>query len=942
MYLWASWDILQENTPERFWFTEAKAAQYREWLVKWASEWMFLYEWTDQYDTTGTETGGSYYDRVVHSPWYGVSDVESMILGKMDKTRKSCSRKKNHIEFGVSPGKANKFKNVIYPHFSQNKPYKHIDVDSSWSLINLCRNEYEVDWNQLVEFTWIQTDWRKKWVIDHIDDKVYYRLWWSIGNFSEDQVIEILRNLSSDSQFVGRDIIIWHFLRPEEPDKQQKIDQLEEQYSWPEVQEWIMKGFVALGLDTTKLAFTVEYEPWISSPDRIKVGAKLLEDMEIDIWWGEYVVKHAGEHIWAIRSRRYTKEQFWFLAEKAWCSLQESFTADDASMAVSVLKTPRKSFSLQTKLASAIGGSLLLLFGGMDLGKMAENQKRQKIKNNATEEIFLWNKDLSVDAFNSQVTHVLYDLEYVYGNKLSEEKKYILEWLIQDFLIKQKHYFSYLSHWWMGQVYNTDLYTPTFLHKFIATYKQTLLSMQIKLVPYDHLVKHQEALQNSYFYDWDRLEFSDSDVDDEIWDYVHYTGITHVNGVYEKPQYWHYACGIKNIWWKPYFVLKTAWSEWFILQPKSAYLRSQWVLCSGDVVSEIIWRGEVSILAEKIRLFLGDKYWTEKHSSVVMNWQDRIAAYILDLYAEGWDLSFLVSDYAKDYPYRWFHEELLEKFIHSYILPNCQTDLQDYHEWYWRDRMHNIDWKKIESDRNLVANYSFYVDAYYDFLCSYLPDLCLWNPSWAIKSSLLKLFLVWEKNHTNYSKPKVTIEQTLEDPQMMRAWVTKHRADFIKAWIEIPDYPVAMEELITTWKRGKCIYRPTDAFEKISGKDAMSNPYLSEDLWLYTDINWNKYLIWVNRGHFFSPSHFVARMDRAHQDEQLLQDRKDWKYWKVYSSSDGEPFLPKTLLTDTNEETKKGLLYELRNKVFFFSSHDMHLIVNDFKQWMEAMKKLEE
>lgn len=930
------WINTQERTPERFWFTEKQAAKYREQLVRGDSEWVFLYEWNDSEDRTGSESGGCYYNKVANSAWYNVSSIESSILEKMNTVWQRLAKRKNHIELWTAAGIANKFKNVIFPLFCKKRKdwYTHIDIDTSSPLIDSCRKEY-TDQEHL-SFNPIVQDRRQKWLVDEINDKAYYRLWWSIGNFSEDQVVEILRNLSSDSSVVGREIIISHFLRPEEPDQQKKIEQLKQQYSCPEVQEWILKWFASLWFDTNNLSFVVDYEPWVTVPDCIKVGAKLKKDTWIDIGWWDKVLKHAGEHIWAIRSRRYTKEQFWTLADKAWCTLQDTVSADDASMAVSVLKTARKKLSLPTKITSAVAWSLLLLFGWVEAWKYVEQQKWQRIKNHATEEIFLWNKDLSIHQFNSTVMQIIYDLEHIYGNTLNDAKKHILDWMIQDFLKKHKQNFTYYKSHAMGQIYYTGLYTPSLLQKFIVTNKQTLLSMQIQTVPYEHFLQEQEALQNSFFYVWDRLEFDD--IDKKLWDYEQFT-ITNINGVEQKPSYWHYGCGIKNIRWKPYFVVKTAWSESYVLQPKSDKLQSQWALCSGDVVAEIIWRGEVSILAEKIRHFLHDKYWTEKHGSVAMNWQARLAAYLLDRYAEWWDLSFLISDYAKDNPFRWNYEELLEKFVFSYVLPACESDLREYKAWNssW-DRMHDIDWERVDSDSDLFTDYSWYVDQYDQFLHSYIPEEYARHAPWGIKSVLLKLFLVWQKSYYNSPQTTMTIEQTLNNPQLMRAWITKHRDEFLKEWILVPEYPVAIEEIILTWKRGKMIYDLNDNFKWIPAKEAMYHGYIQEYLWWYTDIHWNSFDIGISTAGFSTP-HLVARMRRGFEDEQLLNDRKKWKYGKIYLESDIQPYW-KILLTDSNDQSKKQLLQELRNKIIWFSSHDMHLIVHDCKQWMKAMEQL--
>jgi uncharacterized SAM-dependent methyltransferase len=911
---WTSWDILQVRTPERFWFTEVKAAQYREQLVKWSSEWMFLYEWADQYDTTGTETGGSYYDRVAHSPWYAVSDIESWILEKMDKTRKACSRKKNHIEFGVSPGKANKFINIIYQYFSQNKPYKHIDIDSSWSLINLFLNEYEVDWIQLVEFTWIQTDWRKKWVIDHIDDKVYYRLWWSIGNFSEDQVIEILRNLSSDSQFVGRDIIIWHFLRPEEPDKKQKIEKLKAQYSWPEIQEWIMKGFAALGFDTTKLEFCVEYEPWVNTPDRIKVGAKLLEDMEVDIWWWQKVLKHAGEHMWAITSRRYTKEQFWSLAEKAGCSLQQSYSAYDASMAVSVLKTPRKPFPLQTKLASMIAGSLLLVIGGMEIGKAMENFTWKSKQEKTKQELLYW---LEWQLFPSEIEEwkakMLFVLEHRYGNKLTSSNRHILEWLIEDFIVTNPHYFKNRSWggWW--QIYSTDLFYPTEYHIFVAQNKQLLQKMHMNTLPNEHLLQYDEALKNTYFYRGDAQNFET--IDQEIGEY--WTDGTWITSSGGSEEWWVTWLSVKTwvvTWqWKQFFVIKLGDNP-YRLTEKDALLQSQWIVCTGDVASELLSRGEVQLLTKKIHDYLIIKYgdWHTWYTS----WQQTIAKVLLDFYARWGNLEFL--SWSEKQQYWWWGSVVspLHQFIFWYLIH--QVDLDPFLQEMWAIEVKSNDLlEEIENNKGLSER----IDQLDNFLMTYIPTSWVQIPEGQKESILLQLLIT-----DQYSS-----SLDVCDHQMVRAWVTKHRELFISRDIEIPAFPEWVEDFLDTTSNPR--YYPEDRFVGLEPEKDVDNTYTASIFkWDYIDAYGNRYSCGIYSKKWWD-WRLVARKYNTKTGEQLWEQYKKGMFGKVYS----ETFWR----APSYELTEKWLVVRRLLQIkLFFSSQDAHDLIADYYLRKDAMEKL--
>jgi len=102
--------------------------------------------------------------------------------------------------------------------------------------------------------------------------------------------------------------------------------------------------------------------------------------------------------------------------------------------------------------------------------------------------------------FMQQTDEMVYDIEYIYGNVLSSEQQHLLHGLVQDFLVTEKQYFNNRYNYPGGQTYNTNLYTPSFTERFVRNYQQTLLSMRLETTPREHLLRHHDALQNSYFY----------------------------------------------------------------------------------------------------------------------------------------------------------------------------------------------------------------------------------------------------------------------------------------------------------------------------------------------------------------------------------------------------------------------------------------------------------
>lgn len=760
------WINAQERTPERFWFTEIQAAFYRESMINNSSEGMFLYQHDDILDKTGKESWWALYNALANDEEYWMSAIESSILAQMWSVFKDFLTYTHHIEAGAAAWKANKWKNDIYPHFWKYKSYGrpfYIDVDTSWSLLQSVLQEFN---ETGIPAFWLQCDWRSLAVMDKYDDKVFYLLWWSIGNFSDDQVIEILRNFRSDSIFKWCNIILTQFLRPEEPNKKQKIEELLAQYSCHEVKEWIMKWMQAIGIDTIKCRFCVEYEENNTKADRIKVGVECLETMEVDIGWGKNVTKKPWEKLRAISSKRWSKNQFSALVEKAWCTMEETFTDDQKRMAVHVLKTPPKRMSMATKITAAIAWSLVLLFGGLQTWKMIERADRHKKQDKLKQEIVTWLQwQLSLRDLQEETKKMLFVIQYRYQNKsLSFWQINMLEWLIEDYIVQ--HPLQYTAkYWWWGMEVShySDLYYPTEYDDFMMQNKQVLERNGINTIPHSDILQHHDALRNTYFYVWETITFSEKDVD-----YIGEYRSTEV-GVWNdgKIDWTSLMLGKVLYQWKEYVVSKFTKETQYRLNEKSNSLWSQWMLCTGDVVATIIARGEVPVLTKKIRDLLVEHWWD--WYTAVLNWQPAIAKVLLDLYAEWGDLSFLLSSGSFSNS---IDDTPLRQFIVGYLVPKI-----------WIENISG----QLSADIR-IDNLSFVCERYslflqnHDEICLFLKrylraEDALW--SWKITTIIIKA-MIWDSH---------ILKRNFCDPQIVRAWIIQHAATFRENGIMVPVFP---------------------------------------------------------------------------------------------------------------------------------------------------------
>jgi len=158
--------------------------------------------------------------------------------------------------------------------------------------------------------------------------------WWTIGNFSLDQINTLLDSMKSKETLSSTGAVITYFSAPDK-DKldsetyQQEIDKIKAMYgddksnpffnesARESMSDLILSWFTSLWLDTSTLEYAVEYEEAnVQTPSRIKLWAKVKEDISIKTSYGQVLSKRAGEYIRAVPSARFTDTEFKKLAEQ--------------------------------------------------------------------------------------------------------------------------------------------------------------------------------------------------------------------------------------------------------------------------------------------------------------------------------------------------------------------------------------------------------------------------------------------------------------------------------------------------------------------------------------------------------------------------------------------------------------------------------------------------
>ena len=124
------------------------------------------------------------------------------------------------------------------------------------------------------------------------------------------------------------------FLAPESnaPDYREQVQRLEQAYRTEAVKRRIMSGLQELGYDTEKLEFAAEYTEELRHEGvaAMRVGARVKIGEEISLKIGNLDLRlSGGQALWAITSRRYTKDKITSMYKQHGWSLKASALGTD-------------------------------------------------------------------------------------------------------------------------------------------------------------------------------------------------------------------------------------------------------------------------------------------------------------------------------------------------------------------------------------------------------------------------------------------------------------------------------------------------------------------------------------------------------------------------------------------------------------------------------------
>ena len=804
--------------------------------------------------------------------------------------------------------------------------YRPADVAQSWIESGMAGAEdagLEL-WNPLLG------SWDKPWAFEWVEDPLYVSFggWFVNGLWG---VTERIANLRSNSLVNWGKLLFTYASLQDENIREDEILKLKALYGnlisnkkpnpyknkeiCKKALTMVMKPFEALWFPMDCLKYSVEWQSW-----EIVLWATVIKEFTMSEW-DETFAKSIGDFIPLIDSPRPDEETIKWLVKSWWGKIN---ILSYEHMRYALVDLPKKKVTEnQMYFALALTGLLWISSTMYFLGRDIENMHRKKAQEQQSQELklTLWcSNDIY---FNQLLDKILNDLEERYWNHLTQDQKILLTGKVLDFFSSHQTLFAYgYVGWQVMMYYSTDLYTPTMMDMFIAENNNLLLSMRLNIIPNNQLLANPEALMNSYYYQGERQEFSkvDKNLPDYVSEWVSEWAWVYGDG---KPFYFTYPCGIKYIDWKPYFVVKRAGANWYMLEEKTPNLRSSWWLCSGDIVTEILARWQVQIFAERIPDFLVLRYGDKMVAS--MNWQDVIAAYLIDLYAQWRDLEFLfwtTKDIADQYWY--LRDSPLHNFVLTYVIPAIGDRLVYGVDWDYRSsKMYDLDMEKIAVDQQKVVNLSIVLPEVYDFMNAYIPKRIDDIQEGKVKSIIMKNLLL---------DPAVA-KLDITDNQSIRARLTIHAQQFKDDWIGVPDFPDWVDTFLSakSWPT----YSASDNLQGISWKDAHAWWWYEQMQfwWFYTDISWNEYDLWVYSTGFLK-SIVVARINNKSSDTDLI---RRWKEGEFGLISYGHP-RARMVIT---EQSNSVLLDKLRGIAITYSSKDVHALVADYKQRKKAMKTFE-
>jgi len=327
----------------QFWLEKEKISIHLKEVFReqWIGDWSFLYEWS-----TSEHNGIEKYIKSAENPLYReIKPIEEYLYKYIFSASANSYKIKEILESSNSivelwswwVAKLKQYLKFatwdeeIKDFINKKDSILLVDVNSD-GFSEVKKDLNRITGNAITE--WIEADFRNPSSSAYtLDNPMYFMFWGTIGNFTSQEIGILLENMKPKHVLKNSHFGFTYFHGPDENQLSQEkydeeVNKIKAMYGDNEtnpffdkiakdtMEDLILSWLAALGIYRDILEYAVAYEEADSShPARIKLGAKLIEDIEMKIPDGNIIKKNKGEYIWAVQSARFTRNEIIKLAK---------------------------------------------------------------------------------------------------------------------------------------------------------------------------------------------------------------------------------------------------------------------------------------------------------------------------------------------------------------------------------------------------------------------------------------------------------------------------------------------------------------------------------------------------------------------------------------------------------------------------------------------------
>lgn len=920
----------------------------------------FLYDWSIPNDVDGTQNGWYKFSKIPHTNRYklSLSNKEIWLFEQnRDKVRNIISSEdiKRIVDMWWWDGeKTHTIFKKIGTYILRNKILTTKEI--SPYLVQQYKNNRQ---------TWKNTDWihcdvasilegfmQNNDIKAQKDGRTFMFLWWSIGNFDDEQIQKILLGMSSDRVKWSRDIMMTLFLAPEEDD-QDSINELLACYGDPNtnnpyndkttneaisdrVLSWLHHYLWEESKDALEFAVTYEkqWEKWW----RILVWAKVTKPLQVRVW-NEVITKQTWDYIWAIQSRRFTKKHFKDLVENIWYTLESLDNNKTVWLAFIKTKSSNPENKTHEQVQKEAWNKKVRNYGTLTMWvatavSMATSSIKdnffQKEREKNLKEILdnqLVNKDFTRWYLNNNTSEERYSqflnmVDHYYKNLFSRydldeysttKQNYAKELLIQRLLNKDESIISvYITHLqWQGGIYNMNDKISELIASFVSENSYLLTANNISLRIHKSLEKYEDIFKNTLDEKNDTMKVKQFSMNVKngysaklerswykwLWVYTTRTWIEYIYGIYtvSNKEYivWIPSSGADHSK-KEELDIVTDW--YWLPKDNSDDYGNLTIEYWKEIAADYFKKPYVYTLSEKIEKTL----WTEEPKIRVKKWDiiSRTTYMIKDWY----DFSRLVTSKKK--------EDILA-YTHTF----CDYLYEDSTNEKYNKR------KTLNNILEIIDTVYFAKDMWWKLWSRRVDNL--W---WEIFHALCK-----DTSWIDLSK-RSNIPHWLD----LNSYILKPLFEYEVVWFK--NMPTSYPHILPIEDSSK--FGGSEFYKKRMPDDILYEPSETGSIYNYVDSKWKRYSV-----KFYKGNVYARLLSNDIKDEvgkyanMILQqciNQNIWPWGKDLDNRWSDGYVP-----DYIQNSRTMFKDHINQRLYSYNTEFGNMVYTDFKERIKDVKNMQ-